>query len=78
MAFQNRNFNMIAYANGFTLWHYSSNEETLEEIEQDNYFGIVYTLMNNGDIIIINGTDATGMRRIVSIDNGQVKLARLS
>lgn len=78
MAFQNRNFSVLAYANGFTLWHYSSNEETLEEIVADGFFNPVKTLCNVGDIIVINATNTTGMRRIVSIDVGQVKLAKLS
>ena len=26
MAFQNKKLSVIAYANGFTLWHYSANE----------------------------------------------------
>lgn len=77
MAFKHKNFNVIAYANGFTLWQYSSNEETLKEIEQDNYFGVVYTLMNNGDIIIITTNKETAMRRISGLDRGVVKLGRL-
>lgn len=32
MAFKNRNFSVLAYANGFTLWHYATNEDTLEQI----------------------------------------------
>lgn len=76
MAFQNKNFNVIAYANGFTLWHYSSNEETLQEIEQDNYFGVVYTLMNSGDIIIITGKSGTGFRQ-VELNENKVNLKKL-
>ena len=76
MAFKNKNFNVIAYANGFTLWHYSSNEETLEEIEQDNYFGFVYTLINNGDIIIIAGKTGTGIRQI-ELNENKVNIKRL-
>lgn len=76
MTFKHKNFSVIAYANGFTLWHYSSNEETLEEIEQDNYFGIVYTLMNNGDIIIIAGKTGTGIRQI-ELNENKVNLKRL-
>ena len=26
MAFQNKNLSVIAYANGFTLWHYAAKE----------------------------------------------------
>ena len=69
---------VIAYANGFTLWHYSSSDNTLAEIETDGYFNPVHLLCNVGDIIVINATDTTGMRRIVSIDDGQVKLTKLS
>lgn len=76
MAFKHKNFNIIAYANGFTLWHYSSNEETLEEIEQDNYFGTVYELMNSGDIIIIAGKTGTGIRQI-ELNENKVNIKRL-
>lgn len=76
MAFQNKNFSVVAYANGFTLWHYSSNEETLEEIEQDNYFGVVYMLMNTGDIIIVAGKSGTGLRQI-ELNENKVNLKRL-
>ena len=78
MAFQNKNLSVIAYANGFTLWHYSSSDNTLAEIETDGYFNPIDKLCAVGDIIIINATNTTGMRRIVSIDDGQVKLTKLS
>ena len=76
MAFKNKNFSVVAYANGFTLWHYYSNEETLEEIEQDNYFNIAYTLMNNGDIIIVAGKTGTGIRQ-VELNENKVNIKRL-
>jgi hypothetical protein len=78
MAFKNRNMSVIAYANGFTLWHYSSSDNTLAEIETDGYFNPINKLCAVGDIIVINATDTTGMRRIASIDDGQVKLTKLS
>ena len=78
MAFKNRDISVIAYANGFTLWHYSSSDNTLAEIETDGYFNPIDKLCAVGDIIVINATDTTGMRRIVSIDDRQVKLTKLS
>ena len=45
MAFQNKNLSVIAYANGFTLWHYSATE-TLATIAANGYFNNVKTLMN--------------------------------
>lgn len=63
MAFQNKNLSVIAYANGFTLWHYSGTE-TLGTISATGYFNSVKTLMNIGDIIIINASDNTAIKKI--------------
>ena len=64
MAFQNKNLSVIAYANGFTLWHYSCGTETLSTITANGYFNNVKTLMNIGDIIIINASDNTAIKKI--------------
>lgn len=64
MAFQNKNLSVIAYANGFTLWHYCSASETLATINANGYFNAVKTLMNIGDIIIINASDNTAIKKI--------------
>ena len=63
MAFANKNLSVIAYANGFTLWHYSA-AETLDTICASGYFNDVKTLMNTGDIVIINGFDRTSIMQI--------------
>lgn len=63
MAFQNKNLSVIAYANGFTLWHYSATE-TLATITATGYFNNVKTLMNIGDIVIINASDNTSIKKI--------------
>jgi hypothetical protein len=63
MSFQNKNLSVIAYANGFTLWHYSATE-TLSTIAANGYFNNVKTLMNIGDIIIINASDNTAIKKI--------------
>ncbi|MBR6364262.1 MAG: hypothetical protein IKS08_04220 [Alphaproteobacteria bacterium] len=68
MAFQNKNLSVIAYANGFTLWHYAANE-TLATITASGYFNIVKTLMNTGDVIIINGSDKTSIKKIAVGDS---------
>ncbi len=63
MSFQNKNLSVIAYANGFTLWHYSGSE-TLATITANGYFNSVKTLMNIGDIVIINASDNTAIKKI--------------
>ncbi len=64
MAFQNKNLSVIAYANGFTLWHYAANE-TISTITASAYFDSVKTLMNTGDVIIINASDNTSIKKII-------------
>ena len=63
MSFQNKNLSVIAYANGFTLWHYVAGE-TMATISANGYFNNVRTLMNVGDIIIINASDNTAIKKI--------------
>lgn len=57
--FLNKNMSVVAYANGFTLWHYKSTQDSLEQIEWAGYFDKIVTLMAIGDIVIINGKDST-------------------
>lgn len=67
MAFNHKNWSVIAYANGFTLWHYTT-EDYFKDIK-DGYFPKgALDLMNIGDIIIINAGDTTGIRAIKTLD----------
>ena len=75
MAFQNKNLSVIAYANGFTLGHYSANE-TLTAITTAGYFDGVKTLMNTGDIVIINASDNTSIKKVAV--SGNVSVADLA
>ena len=76
MAFQNKNLSVIAYANGFTLWHYKENA-TLATITASGYFSSVKTLMNTGDIILINGSNGSSIK-VVTISEGVVTVGALS
>ncbi len=77
MAFQNKNLSVIAYANGFTLWHYVGTAETMATITASGYFNSVKTLMNNGDIVIINASDNTSIKK-VAVTDAAVTTAALS
>lgn len=58
MGFENKNLSVIAYANGFTLWHYHA-KEPIENVLVDGYFNKVSELIENGDIIfIVHGTNS--------------------
>ena len=78
--FVNKDLSVIAYANGFTLWHYTTKDE-ISAVERDGFFNKVYTLCNTGDIILINALDKDGKPtsciRCMVLENGTVKLTNL-
>ena len=76
MAFQNKNLSVIAYANGFTLWHYKE-AATLATITASGYFSSLKNLMNTGDIILINGSNGSTIK-VVSVAEGVVTVGALS
>ena len=76
MAFQNKKLSVIAYAHGFTRWHYKANE-TLATITASGYFSSVHSLMNSGDIVLVNGSNGTTIKSI-TVTDGVVTVAALS
>ena len=76
MSFQNKNLSVIAYANGFTLWHYKESA-TLATITASGYFSSLKNLMNTGDIILINGSNGSTIK-VVSVAEGVVTVGALS
>lgn len=76
MAFQQRNMSVLAYANGFTLWHYISTEETIEQMETESFFKPIQGIANTGDIVMLNGIDGTAVRTLV-VSEQTVKLKKL-
>ncbi len=76
MAFQNKNLSVIAYANGFTLWHYKESA-TLATITASGYFSSLKNLMNTGDMILINGSNGSAIK-VVTVTDGVVTVGALS
>ena len=80
MAFQNNKLSVMAYANGFTLWHYKDTKLKRSEID-DNFFSRIYTLCGVGDKIMLNLQDGYYEVIIVEISGTpnkmQVKLKEI-
>lgn len=53
MAFDPKNLSAIAYANGFTLWHYRTSD-TMADISVGGYFNPAASMMRVGDFVIAN------------------------
>ena len=73
MAYKNKDMSVIAYANGWTMWHYKNYDDTIENIINDTkYFGKIYTLINQGDVIIVNAKDKTKQLVVLSVEENTV------
>jgi len=55
MAFTLRNLSVLAYANGFTLWHYKADADTLTHANTTGYFSDAADLMAEGDMVMLTG-----------------------
>jgi hypothetical protein len=72
MAYAPNNLSALAYANGFTLWHYKTPDPALE-VDTTGYFNGAATMLRVGDFIMANtntgGTVQSGMF-IVRLNTG--------
>lgn len=57
--FNSKNFSVMSYANGFTLWNYTT-EDSLETIKSENYFDETAPFARKGDMILaVAGKEST-------------------
>lgn len=52
-----RNLSVLAYANGFTLWHYKASRTPLAEVAADGFFSDASDMVAAGDFIIASASD---------------------
>ena len=70
MAFTASDLSVLAYANNFTLWHYTTDDDSVETLD---YFNSAAGMLNVNDLIITNiDTDGTPITRfyVVSANSG--------
>ena len=53
MAYSPRNLSVLAYANGFTLWHYTT-IDTAATTDTTGYFNTAADMLRVGDLILAN------------------------
>jgi hypothetical protein len=80
--FDPKNLSVLAYSNGFTLWHYKTIDPATD-IDTEGYFNDVSNVVNVGDLIIANtDTDGTtgantGFFVVLSNTNSVVDVANI-
>ena len=81
MSYQSKDLSVLAYANGFTLWHYTTADlDTL--VDDGGYFDDAADMLRVGDMIMANldtdGTPKAGLYLVNANANGTVDVADLT
>lgn len=78
MAFKASDLSVLAYANNFTLWHYTSIDNTAT-IAAANYFNSAVDMLRLNDLLIVNidtdGTPTTKFYIVTGNDGTTVTVA---
>ncbi len=81
MAYNPQNLSVLAYANGFTLWHYTT-ADTAVAADTTGYFNGAADMLRVGDMILANvetaGTPGAGILLVNSNVGGVVDVANLT
>lgn len=71
MSFETRNLSVLAYANGFTLWHYKASADTQAEVAEHGFFDAGASLLADGDMMLVSASDG-GRVLSVGSDTGGI------
>jgi hypothetical protein len=78
MAFAIRNLSVLAYANGFTLWHYKAGRDRLDLVEKPDFFADAADMLAEGDMMMVTASDGGRIISIASGTGGEVATAALA
>ena len=76
MEFTVRNLSVLAYAQGFTLWHYKAPKLTLKALGEPGFFNNAADMLASGDMLMISAGDG-GRIAFVASAQDSVSLAPL-
>lgn len=81
MSYDAQNLSVLAYANGFTLWHYAT-DDTAAQVDDAGYFDAAVDMVRKGDMILANvdqdGTPGAGLFVVTSNADGEVDVANMT
>ena len=77
MAFAVRALSVLAYANGFTLWHYKAGKESLTTVATEDFFADAADMMAVGDMILTSGGEGGRVLCVAHAGDNRVATAPL-
>lgn len=78
MAFAIRNLSVLAYANGFTLWHYKAGTDRLAGVMSPDFFADAADMLVRGDIVMVSAADGARIVAVAKPEDGAIVTAPLS
>jgi hypothetical protein len=78
MAFSVRNLSVLAYANGFTLWHYKGGSDVLEQVDGRGFFAAASDMLTAGDIMMISASDGAQLLCVTPTSGTEIETVRLA
>ena len=76
MSFAVRNLSVLAYANGFTLWHYKTEADALPRVQTPGYFDDAVDMLASGDMMLVSAPDG-GKVMCLAANEGRIMAAPL-
>ncbi len=77
MDFTIRNLSVLAYAQGFTLWHYRAGAAGLDRVAERGFFNAAADMFAAGDILMVSAAGC-GRMLFVTATEGDVAMAPLA
>lgn len=72
MSFVLRDLSVLAYANGFTLWHYKTAADGLPAIQSPGYFDPAAEMLASGDMLLVSALDGGKLMCMAAIEGGML------
>ncbi len=76
MAFVVGNLSVLAYAQGFTLWHYKAAEDGIAEVTAPDFFEEAADMLAGGDMLLASAEDG-GRVMFARQDRGRLRTVPL-
>ena len=76
MAYLARNLSVLAYAQGFTLWHYRGAGDSISDVAAGAFFAEAADLLAGGDIVLASAADG-GRLLFAHSDRGRIRTSPL-
>lgn len=67
-----RNLSVLAYTNGFTLWHYKTGVDHMATVKEPAYFGDAADTLTPGDMVLLVAGDSAGLFVVGPIHDSNV------